>query len=189
MSKTEIIDAAKALLWEGGYESMSPRKVMDASGAGQGSLYHHFRSKKQLAEEALAEIEKEMTTAAESLFSSRRRPLAQIESYLKLERNGLKGCRLGRLGNEQEVVEDKDLRQSLTRYFQRVEELLVTALQAAQEAGELSGRFWAPEVAAALIAIVQGGFVLSRASNDPNAIERATNGAWIMLKGLKPKDF
>jgi TetR/AcrR family transcriptional regulator, transcriptional repressor for nem operon len=37
-----LLKSAKKLLWERGFEATSPRDIQDASGAGQGSFYHHF---------------------------------------------------------------------------------------------------------------------------------------------------
>ncbi|MGE4071049.1 MAG: TetR/AcrR family transcriptional regulator [Lysobacterales bacterium] len=184
MTKRAILDAAKTLLWEQGFESMSPRKVMDLSGAGQGSLYHHFRSKQDLADAALAEVESELLAVAARLFASDLAPLERIRAYLLLERNGLKGCRLGRLSNEGGVLGDEVLRGRLASYFSRIEEYLVAALDQAQRDGAFRIPLESRDVAAALAASVQGGFLLSRASADPQAITRATRGAWQMLAGL-----
>jgi len=182
MSKATLIDAAKTLLWETGYESMSPRKVLDASGAGQGSLYHHFRSKRRLAATALAEVEAELTATADALFNTGRPPLERVKAYLSLERDGLKGCRLGRLANEVGVLQDPDLRAPLARYFSRVEALVDEALAEAQANGDLDQGLDRRAVAAALVAVVQGGFLLSRARQDRAAVAAATQGAWALLE-------
>jgi len=47
-AKGELVKAAKKLMWERGYEGVSPRDLLDESGAGQGSLYHHFGGKTEL---------------------------------------------------------------------------------------------------------------------------------------------
>ena len=47
--RDKLIEATKSLLWEVGYESMSPKTILKRSGAGQGSLYHHFEGKKDNA--------------------------------------------------------------------------------------------------------------------------------------------
>lgn len=182
MSKATIVDAAKTLLWETGYESMSPRKVLDASGAGQGSLYHHFRSKRRLAAAALAEVEAELTAAADAMFDPRRPPLERVKAYLSLERDGLKGCRLGRLANEAGVLQDPDLRAPLARYFGRVEALVGEALAEAQANGDLDPGLDRRKLATALVAVVQGGFLISRARRDRAAVAAATQGAWALLE-------
>lgn len=184
MTRQAILDAAKNLLWKQGYESMSPRDVMDASGAGQGSLYHHFRSKKHLAAAALDDIEEELTENARQAFASGKPPLARIKAYLLKARDGIEGCRLGRLANERAVLDDGELRSRLDRYFRTVTGLLVEALAEARKDGDLPKRFNVEDVAALLLASVQGGFVLSRATKDAAAVTRATRGAWALLNSL-----
>ena len=188
MSRKRILDSAKALLWESGYESMSPRKVMDASGTGQGSLYHHFRTKALLADAALGEIVDELLAAADQQFAADREPLERIRAYLLHPRDGLKGCRVGRLANEQEVLAEPGLSAHLARYFRAIEAHLLQALSAAQTAGQLPNALSAAELATLLAASVQGGFALSRATADAQAVTRATHGAWAMLVALRPVD-
>ena len=63
-AKGELVKAAKKLMWERGYEAVSPRDLLDESGAGQGSLYHHFKGKMDLASVALGEVSDEMCELA-----------------------------------------------------------------------------------------------------------------------------
>ncbi|MBT9446781.1 MAG: TetR/AcrR family transcriptional regulator [Hyphomonadaceae bacterium] len=184
MTRQAILDAAKKLLWLQGFEGMSPRDVMDESGAGQGSLYHHFRSKKDLAAAALDDIEGELTEKARNAFGSGRAPLLRIRTYLMQARDGLKGCRLGRLANERAVLDDGELRARLDRYFRTVIGLLADALAEARRDGALPKRINVDDLATLLLASVQGGFVLSRATQDAAAVTRATRGAWALLSGL-----
>lgn len=166
---------------------MSPRTVMAESGAGQGSLYHHFRSKQQLAAAALAEVSAELTEIAESLFASATPPMDRLSAYLLLDRNGLKGCRLGRLANEVDVLATPGLRAPIAAYFARLEALVRVAVSEAQAAGSLDPTLDAEAVSAAVVAAVQGGFLLSRASQDAAAIDRATKGAWALLASAAPR--
>ena len=45
-----LIDTMKQLLWERGYDATSPNQVLERSGVGKGSFYHHFKGKKDLAD-------------------------------------------------------------------------------------------------------------------------------------------
>lgn len=182
-TRTQLIETAKDLLWDIGYEAMSPRKVLAASGAGQGSLYHHFTGKEDLAQTALAEIETEMKEAFEAVFDANMPPLKRIERYLKKERDGLKGCRLGRLGNEQVVLET-ELREPISRYFAFIEDKLATALKEAAKNGDLPNAVQSKPVAAALAATIQGGYIQSRIYRDPGYVTKAAAGALSLLKLL-----
>jgi AcrR family transcriptional regulator len=180
--RSELVDAAKALLWEDGYGRMSPRKVIERSGAGQGSLYHHFRTKRALAAAALGEIEQELIASAGRALRDDSPPLERLRAWLALERDGLKGCRLGRLANDVEVLGADELRATLAGYFDAVLSLVEATLDEAKSRDELPEGIVPAEIAAALVATVQGGYVLSRALNDGEAILRATRGAAALLE-------
>ena len=183
--KSSLRDAAKRLLWEKGYASMSPRQILDASGAGQGSLYHHYRGKADLAADALSEIQTEMSSLVSAIFDPGKAPLDRVRDYLLLKRNGLKGCRMGRLANEAEVLELPELREPIARYFEHVKRLIVQALKEAKSAGSINRSTDAVAIATAIVATVQGGFLLSRAQSDAEQIRLATRGALAMLEALK----
>jgi TetR/AcrR family transcriptional repressor of nem operon len=51
--RDQLVEATKELLWEVGYEAMSPRDIQARSAVKPGSLYHHFPSKLAIAEVAL----------------------------------------------------------------------------------------------------------------------------------------
>ncbi len=184
--RADLIAAAKALLWEIGYEAMSPRKILEASGAGQGSLYHHFKGKMDLAAKALAEVEEEMREVFDRIFAADAPPLDRLFRYLALERNGLNGCRLGRLANEPAIAEAA-LRAPLARYFRHVETVIAETVAEAAARGDIDPAVEPDRIAAALVAVVQGGYVLSRVHQDPAHIRRATDGAAAMLAALARK--
>jgi TetR/AcrR family transcriptional regulator, transcriptional repressor for nem operon len=183
-TKREIIDAAKLLLWGVGYEAMSPRRLMDESGVGQGSLYHHFRGKQDVAAAALAEVELELRTAADKIFTGHNDPIKAIQAYLLLARDGLKGCRLGRLAQEKTVLDEPGLQSQLARYFEHLQGLVSKALKDAAGMGQIDRSADVNTIAAAIVAVVQGGFVISRATQDGKFITRATKGAAALLSAL-----
>jgi len=182
--REDLIEAAKSLLWQVGYESMSPRMVLDASGAGQGSLYHHFRGKKDLAIAALDEIEAEMRESATSILEGPEPPLRRIHKYLTQKRDGTKGCRLGRIATERSITDD-ELRAPIARYFKHVEVLLTRALEQAMREGALNASVQPARLATALISTVQGGFLLSRIHSSGRPMKEATAGAAAMLAALE----
>ncbi len=185
MSKREaLVDTAKKLLWVSGYEAMSPRDVQSASGAGQGSMYHHFSGKLDLAAAALVEIEEEMHADFDAIFNANTPPLARIFKYLSLERIGTRGCRLGRLANEAAIAEER-LRQPVARYFGHVERVIKSTLAEAIGEGVLSSDVDPGVTAHMLVAVVQGGFVLSRVHQDANYVRRATKGARLLIENLR----
>jgi len=178
-----LIDTAKALLWERGFEAMSPKAVLRHSGAGQGSLYHHFEGKRDLAATALEQINAEAREDLDRRIRPDLDPMARIFAYLDAPRDGLKGCRLGRLANEQAIF-DPVLGPIVADYFRYIEEHLARAIKDAKHIGTLPQALKPKDVARTLIAAVQGGYVISRVHNDAGALNDSIRGAKSMLREL-----
>ena len=181
-----LLTAARALLWERGYESTSPRDIMDASGAGQGSFYHHFDSKRDLAAAALDEVADDLIAALGATFEPSKPALRRVHDWLAAPRKALAGCKLGRLAQERSVVEDPELRKPLTRYFRAVEKHLREALIEAFKEGELSKSVTASDLASMIVSVVQGGYVLSRVHDDPNKLAESVRAARALLTAQRP---
>jgi TetR/AcrR family transcriptional repressor of nem operon len=176
-SKREaIVAAAKALLWERGYEATSPRDVLARSGAGQGSLYHHFPGKREVAAAALAEMAEEEIAVIDALFAPGTPPLDRVRAYLTRERQALRGCRLARLANEA-AMEEPSLREPVAAYVGRIQDCLRASLEEAEAAGRLLPGVAPAGLAAVLIAVVEGGYVLARVHWDEAAMREAIDGA------------
>ena len=101
--RDQLVQATKELLWEAGYEAMSPRDIQARSAAKPGSLYHHFPSKLAIAEVALGEAAAEEIARLEEVFSADSPPLEAVRRYLLLKRDAFRGCRLGRLVHEASI--------------------------------------------------------------------------------------
>lgn len=188
MSKREaIVQAAKDLMWEEGYEAMSPRDVLERSGAGQGSLYHHFRGKLDLAGQALWEVNAELRALADRVFGhAEPPPLERVRRFLEvLSRDPLKGCRVGRLAVESSIEID-ELRAPVAAWFEYVEGKLAAAFEEARAAGRLGPQVDPGELALTITAVVQGGYLLARAHADPGAMHRALAGAMALLEASAP---
>jgi AcrR family transcriptional regulator len=188
VSKREaIVQAAKDLLWEEGYEAMSPRDVMERSGAGQGSLYHHFSGKLDLASQALWEVHAELRAVADRVFGhAERPPLERVRRFLDvLSRDPLKGCRVGRVAVESSI-EIEELRAPVAAWFEYVEGKLTAALEEARAAGQLGPQVDPAELALTITAVAQGGYLLARAHADPAAMRRALAGAVALLEASAP---
>lgn len=184
MSKRDaIVQAAKDLIWEEGYGAMSPRDVMERSGAGQGSLYHHFKGKRDLAGQALLEVNAELRAIADRVFSHQERPpLERLRRFLDvLSRDPLKGCRVGRLAVESSI-EDPAIRAPVAAWFEHVERKVREALFEAQAGRQLREGLDPGDLALTLTAVLQGSYLLARAHRDPTVMHRALAGAMALLE-------
>lgn len=179
-TRESLVEATKRLLAERGYVSTSPRAILQRSGAGQGSLYHYFRGKSDLAAAALREISAEMRAAVDEYLDAAG-PIDAVLAWLTAPRNGLDGCRLGRLVAEP-ILDDPAIAGPVAAYFAHARNRLQGRLTEAQAAGELRHDIDPADLAAALVAAVQGGYVLARASGDDEDMRRAQRGAAALLK-------
>ena len=187
MSKRDkILEAAKTLLWEQGFEAMSPKKVMRLSGAGQGSLYHHFEGKEDLALTALEDVLSELCTAMDGVFDTSKEPLDRLYDYLQAPRDELKGCKLGRLVSEKTIIES-NICEIIGKYFDIVAAHIETALTDAKAAGDLPPNLDTETIAKSLAATIQGGYVLARGTGNARQMQQAQEGAWAMIEGLSSR--
>lgn len=178
-----LIDAAKDLLWERGYEAMSPKAVLRESGAGQGSLYHHFEGKRDLAATALEEIDAQLRENFDKRLNPKISAFKRLVAYLETPREALKGCRFGRLANEQAIA-DPVLNPIVRDFFTYFEKRLADTVREAQKDGDLPANLKPKDTALMLGAIVQGGYVLSRVHQDEALFKNAVRGAKATLQAL-----
>lgn len=183
MSKSidKLIETTQALLWERGYVGTSPRAIQDRAGIGQGSMYHHFRTKAALAQAAEERSAAELIEQVRQLLDSQDEPLERVLAYLRLERDVLKGCRIGRLAADPDVVADAALRKPLEDTFAWITERLAGLLREAQTNGHLPGEYNPQSLAATVLAVRQGGYVLARAADSTVPYEQAVEGLITLL--------
>lgn len=183
-TRDDLIEATADLLWERGYSATSPARILARSGAGQGSMYHHFHGKSDLARAAMEHVAATMTADLEAADDPSRPALDRVRAFLESVRDPLRGCRIGRLVQDTEVVEDDELRGVAGRYLQGLEDWVADVLEAGRAAGELRADADTRAAAAMTVAVVQGGFVLARARQDPEAQRTAVRGAVLALETL-----
>ncbi|MFS8202424.1 TetR/AcrR family transcriptional regulator [Streptomyces sp. CWNU-52B] len=184
-SRERLVEATRELLWEQGYTSTTPAEIRARAGVGQGSMYHHFPTKADVAAEAMLRNSAELERVMDDYLKQTPSPTGSVKSYLSKPRDGQKGCRFGRMTLDNAVLENERLRgpvaDSLTWYRRRIEHLLIDG----QARGELRDDFSAEAVAATIIAIVQGAHVLARADRSQAAFDRVIEGGLTLLAGLE----
>ena len=171
-----LVLTTQELLWERGYGGTSPRAIQDRAGVGQGSMYHHFRSKADLALAAEKRSTSELIAEAERVMSGPEKPLERVVRYLRLERAVLMGCRTGMLTADPDVIATEALRAPLKEAFDALTTRISALLREAQEAGQLDASLDAHAIATTTMAVRQGGYVLARAAGSTQPYEEAIEG-------------
>ncbi|WP_327682806.1 TetR/AcrR family transcriptional regulator [Kitasatospora sp. NBC_00458] len=180
-TQDRLIESTQELLWERGYVGTSPKAIQQHAGVGQGSMYHHFDGKPDLAAAALRRSAEQMRAVAEADLAGPGTAYERIAAYLHRERDVLRGCRIGRMAQDPEVVADPRLRAPVEETFTWLRGRIAEVIAEGREAGELHSAADPADTAAAVVAVVQGGYVLARAAESAEPFERAVRGALALL--------
>ena len=181
-SRERLVQTMSQLMWERGYAATSPREVRERSGVGQGSMYHHFPSKRDLALAALERNCADLLPATEELLAGPGDPMAKLTAYLTRPLPALKGCKVGRLTQDPLVAADPALLRPIADAFATVHEALARVIRDAVELGELDAALDPERLAYLLAATIQGGYVLAIAAQDPAPSVEARAGALELLR-------
>jgi AcrR family transcriptional regulator len=182
-AQERLIESARDLLWRRGYVGTSPRAIQAAAGAGQGSMYHHFAGKPDLALVAMKRSADLLRADIDSQLSTEGTAVERVSLYLLRERDVLRGCPIGGLAQDPEVVLDPALLQPIRATFEWMRERLSSVLEDGKGRGELRADFETLDTADTVLAVVQGGYVLARAQGSSEPFDRAVRGA-ISLLGM-----
>ena len=104
----------------------------------QGSMYHHFKGKADLAAAAINLSAAAFKESAEKTLSAPGTAMERIRGYLLRSREVLKGCQIGKLTQDPEITADKRLRAPIDETFMWLQSRLQGLIEEAQETGENS---------------------------------------------------
>ncbi|KAA2261953.1 TetR/AcrR family transcriptional regulator [Solihabitans fulvus] len=176
-----LIESTRELLWERGYVGTSPKAIQQRAGVGQGSMYHHFDGKPDLALAAISRTAEEMLAAAEGQFTAPGTSVERIAAYLRRERDVLKGCPIGRLTQDPDVMADPVLRRPVEQTFTAMRGRLAEVLAEGRDRGELTDTLDPAATASTIVAVLQGGYVLARAADSTAPFDQAVDGVLGLL--------
>jgi TetR/AcrR family transcriptional regulator, transcriptional repressor for nem operon len=180
-SRERLLHTTRDLLWDRGYAATSPRAILSGSKVGQGSMYHHFSGKEDLAAHALAGTAGELVLAAAEVLGAEGTAVDRLTGYLTRQRDVLRGCPVGRMAGDAEVVALPVLHTIVRDTFDRVRTMMADVIAAGVAAGELDPETDPAALADTVLAVVQGGYVLARAAGDTAPFDRAVQGAVALL--------
>ncbi|MFF5403322.1 TetR/AcrR family transcriptional regulator [Streptomyces misionensis] len=182
MSTSErLIESTRELLWERGYVGTSPKAILERAGAGQGSMYHHFKGKPDLALTAIRRTAEELRAAAERALGGPGTPYERIVAYLRRERAVLRGCPIGRLTMDPDVMASDELRAPVDETLTWIRERIAGIVEEGKAQGQFAPELDGGQIGAAVLATVQGGYVLARAAGSPAAFDTAVDGLLALL--------
>ena len=177
-SRTRLLDVAVRLLRERGYNATTVDDLCAAAGVTKGAFFHHFRTKEDLAVAAAdywSEVTGEMFAGA--AYHQHADPLDRVLGYIDLRAELIRGtpaeftCVVGTM--TQEIFQTNPaIRQaccpSISGHAEKLEADIAAALIQSRVGDGLTAR----SLALHTQAVLQGAFILAKATNDPQvAIE------------------
>lgn len=187
-AEARLIKSAQELLWERGYTATSPKAIQKRAEAGQGSMYHHFPGKADLALVAMRHSARQLRDSVDEVLSGPGDPYQRLCAYLTCQRDVLRGCRIGRMTADPEVMASEALREPLQATFAWLQGRLAEVIAQAQDVGALAARIDPAATAATIAAVVQGGYVLARAAASEEPFEQAIAGLLALLAATRPEE-
>jgi len=180
-ARERLIISTQALLWERGYVATSPKAIQQRAGVGQGSMYHHFSGKSELALAAIHRCADQIRAYTEQRLSAPGTAFARIEAFLLQERQVLQGCQLGRLTADPEIVANPDLHRPVDATFVWLRQRLAEVLDEGVANGEFAVGLDVNDIAATIAGVVQGGYVLAKAAGSDEPYYSAIRGILALL--------
>ncbi|EIQ01787.1 transcriptional regulator [Opitutaceae bacterium TAV1] len=174
-AKERLLDAARDLIWERSYGTVTIDAICEKAGVKKGSFYYFFDSKSDLA---VAAIDANWTDNSkpvwDSLFSASLPPVERIRNFfqsshdnqarLQQEHGRVLGCPCFCLGSEI-CTQDEALRVKVQEILQRQIRYFESAIRDAQAEGSLPPGD-ATAKARSLFALFEGSLGQARIQND-----------------------
>lgn len=182
-TKRKIIDSAKTLFARDGFGAVSPKKIQQMAGVGQGSFYHFFKSKEELALVVIKEIAAEERKKTDLIFSSGKSPLSAIWDFLTSPRQSINGDPIGRFVMEPGLSEGP-IKEVITEHFDYLIKVLTGAIESACADGSLTDSASPKELACAIVAVIQGGYVLAKGLDDNKQIDMSVAGVLALFEAV-----
>ncbi len=172
-ARIRLLEAARDIIRAKGFAATSVDDLCRAAGVTKGAFFHHFAGKEALGV-AAAEHWAETTTAffAAAPYHAPPDPLARVLAYVAFRKAIIVGeiaeftCLVGTLAQEI-YASAPDMRDACGRSIFGHTATLVDDIEAARLDRGVAGNWTAESLARHTQAVIQGGFVLAKAGNDP----------------------
>ena len=171
-ARTKLLDAAIEMVRANGYAATSVDDLCRKAGVTKGAFFHHFDSKDALAV-AAANHWSETTAAlfAAAPYHAHKDPLDRVLAYIDLRRELLRGapaeisCFAGTTVQEAFATSD-GIRAACEASIFGHAKTLADDIAAAMREHKVKGRWTAMSLALHTQAILQGAFILAKATGD-----------------------
>jgi hypothetical protein len=150
-------------------------------------MYHYFRGgKAALALAAEQRLGETLRDEVAQRFSGAANTCEKIEAYLAPDKYVTRGCRLGRLVQDEEVASNDELREPIAETYSWIEARIVDELTEGVARGELRADIDVASLAVSILAIRQGAYTLARLRRSEEPFRLASRGITQLLALMTP---
>lgn len=163
--ETEVLERAMNLFWKQGYEATGMAQLIKEMGIGRQSIYDTFGTKRDLFLQAIYHYAETIGQLLTSELGGKGNYIEQLKRQFKLWGNFAinheEGCLMVNTLAEL-ASQDEEIQMILTKHNERIEQRLEETIMLAIEAKEISASLNAQQTSHALVALLNGLFLLSK---------------------------
>lgn len=183
----EILNCARSLIVEGGYNGFSYADIANVVGIRNASIHHHFPSKADLVRTLVAQYRKEVEAGLAELDRRVSDPLARLRAYAGYWEACIADatapfCVCALLATQIPVLPE-EIAVEVRGHFRALSAWLASVLERGAKQGSLRLAGTAKAEAEVFMAAVHGGMLSARAYGDPKIFAVVTRP---LLKRLAP---
>ncbi len=191
-TKQRLVETARDLFLARGYNVVGTNEICSAAGINKGTFYHFYKSKADLALDALSGYGDEFAESFVRIVNSRAVPVKKLQHIFDIpykanqawqeERGYAQGCLVGNLSLELSAIDER-VRKQLSAIMSQWSTALTPLVEELIHSGDIP-RINARQGAVALVSFLQGLILMAKTCNDPKIIKRFSKGALGLLQGL-----
>lgn len=184
-SKDKLIQAMANLLLEKGLANTSPRDILSESNVGQGSLYHHFEGKEELALYAIRFNCDKLINVSQNVVEREDSAFNQLTALLLKTRDIDRGCLVGQMARDRRIMEDPKLAPEVTRGFKWMKRTIEKLLKTGIAEGSISPRLAPLEGTILIMSALQGAYITAKGLQDETYFHLSISA---LLKTFSPDE-
>ncbi|HEX9757667.1 MAG TPA: TetR/AcrR family transcriptional regulator [Nitrospiria bacterium] len=177
-AKEKLLEAATHLMLTKGFPATSLEEICNSAGLTKGSFFHYFENKEHLGKSVLDRYVAFMQQKIQQApFCKKKDPLQRVYGYLDFvielskDPNFQNNCLLGTFSQELSSTHPQ-IRKLCSQYFHQWTETLKKDLDETKEKYFPKKKFNNKELAEHFIAILEGSFILGKATQDSFIVEK-----------------
>jgi TetR/AcrR family transcriptional regulator, transcriptional repressor for nem operon len=188
ITRARIISEARTLINQKGYAATSINDIINSTGVKKGNLYFHFPSKEALGLAILEETRAESIRFLEKELQGKT-PMEKISNYLDAvfkkhkDKKFMGGCPIGNTAIEM-GDNNRVYTRIVTDIFHHWKKTVSQVLIEASLAGELNMDIDSYVLANHMVAVIEGGILMAKASKDENDLKNPLDSLRLIL-GIK----